>query len=135
MKTTFATDLGKNHAARRAHAFSLSEMLVVIAIVGVITALAVPILSGAGRADNSKDRRNAQNLAEVANLAIAGGDTTIPTAGDAAAVVDLLVAGIDGSGAFEGTRFQIPDLDEDDKAGALAYLSFERGTLIYRPRA
>ena len=46
--------------------FSLVEMLVVIAVIGIIAAIAVPTIGNiTEQANNSKAKRNAQNLASV----------------------------------------------------------------------
>ena len=54
--------------------FSLIEMLVVIAVIGLIAAIAVPTLGNMTRsADDGRAKRNAQNLAAVSAVAISAG--------------------------------------------------------------
>lgn len=130
---TSAPKLNQRHQ-RHQRAFSLAEMLIVVAVIGVITALAVPLLSGADKMEHAKVRRNAQNFAKVANQAIAAGDMTIPEAKDAAAVVELLSVGIEGSGVFEGTVFRVPGLGAAEREAVLAHLSLEGGSLNYHPQ-
>ena len=128
MKTT------KAHSTPRVQGFSLVEMLGVIAVIAVISALAVPMLArAASGAGGSKDHRNAQGLATMAANAVASGDLSIPAASDADEVIDLLIAGVEGSGVFEGTWFQVHNLAPNDRVAAVALLEFRDGTLHYAP--
>ena len=56
-------------------AFSLQEMLVVIAIIGITTLIVLPAVSNlTAKAEDAADRRNAQHLTSVAAAATATGD-------------------------------------------------------------
>ena len=112
--------------------FSLVEMLVVIAVIGIIAAIAVPNI---GRINESaKDataRRNAQNIASVyasaqaAGLDLSGTDknTTITNVIDGGTITD--------PGPFEDTFFGVPGINklEAVKAdNAAKYLDFNATT-------
>jgi prepilin-type N-terminal cleavage/methylation domain-containing protein len=120
--------------AGKSSAFSLVEMLVVISILLIITAIAVPMVANATtKAGGSRDHRNAQTIATMANNAIASGNLTLPNATGVEEIVDQLVAGVDGSGVFEGTKFQVNSLSDGDRAGAIALLNWTGGILEYQP--
>jgi prepilin-type N-terminal cleavage/methylation domain-containing protein len=114
--------------------FSLAEMLVVIAVIGIVAAIAVPFVANAtNEASATRYQRNAQSLAALANQAVAAGDLTIPAAESLEEVVDLLLAGVSGGNVFESTVFQLHSLNPEEKAGAMRLLSWEGGVLQYHP--
>lgn len=104
--------------------FSLVEMLVVIAVIGIIAAIAVPTIGSiTSQANTNKAKRNAQNLASVYSSAIAAG-ASFSTQADAGAIVDSLVLGVSGADSFATTKFQVPNMSEDEKNNAEVYLEF-----------
>ena len=89
--------------------FSLVELLVVIAVIGVIAAIAIPAMSGIfGKADNTKSKRNAQNIVGTFNAARAAGNQfPFPDATDAISAVTT-GTGLTGGGAFVTSNFVVP---------------------------
>ena len=113
--------------------FSLVEMLVVIAIIGIIAAIAIPNIGSINDAatDASVDR-NAQNCASVWNAAVAAGfDGT--SAADAQAAVTLLEGTtVTGTGPFAGNTFTTGAIDDTIEADVVAKLTLNAdGSLIY----
>ncbi len=113
--------------------FSLVEMLVVIAIIGIIAAIAIPNIGSINQAatDASIDR-NAQNCASVWNAAVAAGfDGT--SAADAAAAVTLLEGTtVVGTGPFSSNTFTTGEIDDAIEADVVAKLTLNAdGSLIY----
>ena len=114
--------------------FSLVEMLAVIAVIGIVAAIAVPFAANAtSEASATRHQRNAQSLAVLANQVVASGNLTIPAAESVEEVVDLLLAGVRGTGVFEGTVFQLHNLSGEDRAKAIELLSWDGGILEYHP--
>ena len=117
--------------------FSLVEMLVVIAVIGIIAAIAVPNIGRINEAaDQSKDMRNAQNLASVCAAAQAAGHDFVDT--DVATTVAAIVTGATISEAgnpFNGTFFGVPNLSSAEITGASSYLTLSAGNtmLTYDP--
>ncbi|MEM9479656.1 MAG: prepilin-type N-terminal cleavage/methylation domain-containing protein [Verrucomicrobiota bacterium] len=94
--------------------FSLVEMLVVIAVIGIIAAIAVPMIGNiTGKAEENATRRNAQNIASVYSAAVAAGYSG---ASDLATAVDSVTTGngVQGTGSFAGTYFFVPNVPADD---------------------
>lgn len=100
--------------------FSLVEMLVVIAVIGIIAAIAVPNIGRIN--DSAKDatyRRNAQSLASVFTSAQAAGYDFSKTSGTGAnlaseaLVITAMITGAtinDASSPFNGAFFGVPGL-------------------------
>jgi type IV pilus assembly protein PilA len=111
--------------------FSLVEMLVVLAAIGVMAAIAIPQI---GSVKETKNQRNAQSIVSVYSAATAAGATV---AGEtAAAKVDTLVTGVAPTeGIFKDKPFKMPGLEPQDKTGALKYIKLESGELVYTKEA
>lgn len=100
-----------------------------IAVIGVLTAIVVVKMGDVfGQARETVDRRNAQNLAMVASAVESSGDRTLTLAPDLGAAVALLAA-MPGE---PGSRFRVGGLSTADRAGAMRYLRFEDGQVVYR---
>ena len=126
MKTT----LKKNVKA----GFSLVEMLVVIAVIGIIAAIAVPTIGSiTAEANRNKAKRNAQNLASVYSSALAAG-ATITGATDVD-IADALITGVNGADSFVNTYFQVPNMSVAERDAAAVYLDIDgtTGQLVYTP--
>lgn len=119
-------------------AFSLVEMLVVIAVIGIIAAIAVPNIGKINdAAKDSTKRRNAQNIASVfASAQAAGHDFSKDAAGDTLAgekeMIEAVIAGAtisDVSSPFDGAYFGIPGMNAtdavDETDGAAKYLTWD----------
>ncbi len=111
--------------------FSLVEMLITIAVIGVIAAIAVPSISSVRKnAQASKDKRNAQELASIFEAASAAGVNF--SGGDEHAVVASIAAGvIADEGLMKGSYYGLKGLTEAERYRAVKYLDFKDGILIY----
>ena len=127
MKTT----LKKNVKA----GFSLVEMLVVIAVIGIIAAIAVPTIGSiTAQANENKAKRNAQNLASVYSSAIAAGSTAFTGDTDAGVIVGKVVTGVNGADSFATTNFQVPNMSAAEITNALDYLTAVGATAPDQPQ-
>ncbi|MEN3940849.1 prepilin-type N-terminal cleavage/methylation domain-containing protein [Prosthecobacter sp. SYSU 5D2] len=105
--------------------FSLVEMLVVIAIIGIIAAIAIPNIGSINdSAKQATAQRNAQSVASIMNAAIAAGydpsSLTTP-----ASVVSAAVTGVEPpSGPFKGKKFIVPNISAEDQTAAAVYLEY-----------
>jgi prepilin-type N-terminal cleavage/methylation domain-containing protein len=116
--------------------FSLVEMLVVIAIIGIIAAIAIPNIGSINdAAKDSAAQRNAQNAASVWNAAIAAGyDASAVTTAQAA--VDLLegdtVTG-DPDGPFATNVFKTGAMSNETDVVPLLTLGADKSLVYVKP--
>ena len=91
--------------------FSLVEMLVVIAVIGIIAAIAIPNIGNVNAAARtSTAQRNAQTIASTFSAAMAAG-VDFSSYTTAATVVNQLKLGVSPpSGPFKGKQFIVPNL-------------------------
>ncbi len=101
-----------------------------IAILGVLTALALPSFSYRDSCQNAVNLRNAKEIANIATAAsLAGVDLVV--AGDLQATITNLVNGVSpANGPFRGRVFRITGMSEETLAGAMQYLRVLGSELI-----
>ena len=108
------------------HGFSFVEMLIVSAIIGVIAAIAIPMVSRINQsATDAVARRNAQNIASLSSSANAAGAYHIvpeSMGGGVAMSIDILSKGIKAE--LVDIEFLIK-LSQDQIDEAANYLSIE----------
>jgi type IV pilus assembly protein PilA len=106
--------------------FSLVEMLVVIAIIGIIAAIAIPNIGNLNAsARDASARRNAQTVASVVNAAIAAGVDTSAITTTAAAVSAAQSGLTPTQGAFSGKTFTAGTINSEELSAVTSYLSWD----------
>ncbi len=118
---------------KRHQAFSLVELLVVIAVIGIMAGIAIPMISNINaNSAKAKDKRNAQNICSVYGAARSAGAAFSSTTKEG--IVGELAQGISGGGSFGSNRFQL-NVSAGERAAALAYCTYDSSDEImsYEP--
>lgn len=108
---------------RSRRAFSLVEMLIVVAIIGVIAAVCIMALGGQRKGFvDARDRRNAQEIASLCQAAKAAG-VILAVPDDPVLTAQLAVSGKQATGGvFDGKTFKLPGLASEDVESAAYFL-------------
>jgi len=126
---------GTPSPARRTsrRAFSVIEMLIVIAILGALSAAALAFYGRYHRdvVMRVRDQRNAQEITALTMGATAAGAAVIEL-NNTEQTIHNLIEGRNGTvGTFKGHLFQLPAMTPEEIAGAMRYLAWKDGILIY----
>ena len=118
-------------------AFSLMEMLVVIALIGLLSTISLALMTGDHRetVQEIRDQRNAQEIVNLATAAQAAGAPVIENDDMRGTIQNLIDGTSPKSGSFRGRTFRLNNLREEEINGALQYLEWEGGQPIYIPRS
>lgn len=122
--------------ATQTSGFSLVEMLVVIAVLGVISAIAVPNIRKNNRSARYEiDQRNAQQIAAVVSAADEAGYDFVNGSSSVSEVINLVRTGHTITAVenpdMAGKYFGVPALGKTDRAGASRFLTITAGRLVY----
>ncbi|MCB1278410.1 hypothetical protein [Prosthecobacter sp.] len=111
--------------------FSLFEVLMFIAILGVILGMAVPMIGQNDAIYAARDRRNAQELCSTCTMARAAEVNFVQDNSVVDTVRAIVRGGMSVRGAMKGRLFVVPGLSEEDIQGAAKYLRIQNGELLY----
>lgn len=121
-------------SAARQRGFSLFEVMMFVAILGVMTSLAVPMLVQSDSVYAARDRRNAQELSSTSMMAQAAGLNFVQ-GDDVVEILRALARGdMPSQGPMRGRLFMVPGLSEEDLARAAKFLTIRDGQLMYSNR-
>jgi prepilin-type N-terminal cleavage/methylation domain-containing protein len=121
---------------RRYRGFSLVELLIVIAVVGIMAAIVMPHVGNSTRmAIIQRDRNNAQRICSMASGAsAAGADFMVP--GDKEASIRKLMQGVNGGdSAMRNVRFTLSMLKPEEITSAAALIEIRDNTLGYKTKS
>ncbi len=112
-------------------AFSLFEVLMCVAIIGVMAGIVVPMISQGDAAYAARDRRNAQELCSTCMMAQAAEVNFVQDESVLDTVRAIVRGGMSVRGAMRGRVFVVPGLSEEDIKGAAKFLRVQDGQLLY----
>ncbi len=115
-------------------AYSIVEILVVIAVIGIISAIAVPnFATFKGQSEQARAKRNAQSLSKTYAAALAAGHDFAKDETEISNVVQNIVTGtvvILASG--DDVYLSVPALATEQQVEAAAHLQLTGGRLTYK---
>ena len=116
-------------------AFSLIELLVVVAIIGTLTSILIPMIGRmSDGAESARHRQHAQSLASTYMAGTTAGAAFLAP-GNLDQTIENIVAGATvQSGVFAGESFRVPGIAEADRVAAARFLNLDGDRLIYRPQ-
>jgi prepilin-type N-terminal cleavage/methylation domain-containing protein len=111
--------------------FSLTEMLIVIAIIGIIAAIAIPNIGSINAASTmAKNQNNAQNVVSVFLAGNTSGVVWTGTTRDAL-VASVIAGAAPTSGAMSGTMFSVPEITGTDITGMYPYIGINSSGMLF----
>ncbi len=123
---------------RNNRGFSLVELLIVIAVLGVFTALVMAKLDAVTDSANSVvAKRKAQDIVVIFTAGLAADAPTFKTVTSVAEAQNAVDAGCLGTGSFSQVKFRLPGVSTEAEAGLEEthrsghYLRWENGSLSY----
>jgi competence protein ComGC len=117
--------------SRHRFGFSLFEVLMFLAVLGVILGISVPLFSQNDAIYAARDRRNAQELSSTSMMAQAAGLDFVQGEDVIETIRAVVRGGMPVQGAMKGRLFVVPGLSEEDIKGAAKYLQIVDGELRY----
>lgn len=119
---------------KRLRGFSLLEVLVVIVVIGAITAIAVPVLMNVKEeARTNATRRTAQIVSSTAANAQMAGNSSIAEAATKEDAIATLSSGVFGGGVFDNVKYRVA-LSPSEETEVANYLEFVNGALLFNPQ-
>ena len=116
-------------------AFSLLEMLVVICLIGICCGLAIGWYAGAHREviERMIQQRNAQEIVSLGVCATVSGADFVVGDNKQATVQNLIAGTVGKHGLWKGKTFRLTSLQPEALPGALTFVKFDSGLLLYDP--
>jgi len=119
---------------RRFHrsGFSLFELLMCLALLGILLGIVLPAALAGDDFKTTKDRRNAQEFVSVCTCAQVAGLNFVISDDVNATIENIRIGGAPTEGSFKGRKFYVAGLMDEDVVGAARFLEIESGILVYR---
>jgi competence protein ComGC len=123
--------LSHNNFPLRRNGFSFFEMMMFVAILGIIVAMVVPMWGNNDAFYAARDRRNAQELVSTSMMAQASGLNFVNGDNLLDILREVSRGGVVTRGPMKGRGFSVPGLSEEDLKGAAKYVQLKNGALHY----
>lgn len=115
--------------------FSLFEMLVVVAVIGILCGVAISWYGGNIQAAIQRviHQRNAQEIVSMGVCATMSGANFVVQNNKLATAVNLIVGVTGQQGTWKGQLFRLGGLNPADLPGAMPFVKYDNGLLLYDP--
>ncbi|MCB1277393.1 hypothetical protein [Prosthecobacter sp.] len=116
-------------------AFSLLEVLTIICLIGILSSVALGWYgSPHGEAmEKVVNQRNAQEIVSLGVCATMSGAEFVVKNDKQATAVNLIVGTVGQYGSWKGKLFRLTNIRPTDLPGALTFVKFDAGLLLYDP--
>lgn len=116
-------------------AFSLLEILMVICFIGIVCGVAIGWYAGMHKdvLERVTCQRNAQEIVSLGVCATVSGADFVVADSKRATVENLIVGTVGQHGLWKGKTFRLTSLHPDALPGALTFVKFDSGLLLYDP--
>ena len=119
----------------RAHGFSLVELLTVISVIGIMSALAIPSIGNVNTAaTKAVNQRNAQSIVSVFQSGTSAATAWVVTSRNAA-VADVVAGRSPTTGAFTSQTFKVPNITGTDLTGTYIYIGLDASNNLFYDKA
>ena len=115
--------------------FSLLEVLTVICLICIISGVAIGWYAGAHKEvlERVTHQRNAQEIVSLGVCATVSGADFVVSDNKQATVQNLIAGTVGKHGLWKGKTFRLTSLQPEALPGALVFVKFDSGLLLYDP--
>jgi type II secretory pathway pseudopilin PulG len=119
----------------RVSGFSQLELLIVICLLGIFSSLAIAWYNGNNRdvIERVINQRNAQEIVSIGVCATMGGAEFVVSGDKLSTAINLTVGVTGQQGVWKDKLFRLGNLAPTDLPGAMPFVKFEDGLLLYDP--
>jgi len=111
--------------------FSLFEVLMFIAVLGIMISIAIPVFATTDGAKQATDRQNAQVICTLATAASASGVNVASGTTDVLKAMSKMVEGVTiTKGPLKNKTFRTPNISANELKRASAYVQIKNGELL-----
>jgi len=134
-KPKFSWNVRKRRCGQRQRGLSLVELLVVISILGFLSAIAIPIISNIfNRATTAAAQQTAKQIAQAAVAATAAGNQEIMDSGSLDDAIEAVFDGLVIQIGQESTSYELGQINDEHLDAAKHYLDWQDGVILFCPQ-
>jgi prepilin-type N-terminal cleavage/methylation domain-containing protein len=120
-------------ARRTGAGFTMVEVIMCLAVIGIMVAMVMAVFSSLDGVEQAKDQRNAQGFCSLYTSAEAAGVHLFEEGISKMEILRALKSGVTAqAGPFRGKIFALPGVDDRDLEAAARFVELRNGNLVYQ---